>query len=99
MNLTHDLADNVLTFHLEGELNSYNSEEVEKQLDSIIQASTFNAIRMDMDKLVYISSAGLRIIVRLKQMYDDLALINVDDSVYSIFEMVGFNSILKIERK
>ena len=99
MTLTHDLSDNVLTFHLEGELNSYNSEEVEKQLDSIIQSSTFNAIRMDMDKLVYISSAGLRIIVRLKQMYDDLALINVDDSVYSIFEMVGFNSILKIERK
>ena len=99
MNLTHDLTDNVLTFHLEGELNSYNSEDVEKQLDSIIQASTFNAIRMDMDKLVYISSAGLRIIVRLKQMYDDFALINVDDSVYSIFEMVGFNSILQIERK
>ena len=99
MILTHDLVDNVLTFHLEGELNSYNSEEVEKELDSIIQASTFNAIKMDMEKLVYISSAGLRIIVRLKQMYDDLTLTNVDDSVYSIFEMVGFNSILKIERK
>ena len=51
-----------------------------------------------MGDLRYISSAGLRIIVRLKQNYDDTRLIRVPENIYSIFSMVGFQNIISIER-
>ena len=52
----------------------------------------------DFSKLIYISSAGLRIIVRIKQKYDDTSLINTPSGVYDIFKMVGFHNMIKIEK-
>ena len=51
------------------------------------------------DKLKYISSAGLRIVARLKQTYDDLTLVKMSDDVYDIFNMVGFTDMITIKRK
>ena len=96
--MNHKVENGTLTFFLEGELNSANSEEVEKEIDKIMAANTFNAIVLDMKDLKYTSSAGLRIIVKLKQQYDDTSLVNVPSDIYSIFEMVGFQNLLKIER-
>ena len=52
-----------------------------------------------MDNLAYISSTGLRIIVRIKQRYDDTILVKVPSGVYDVFDMVGFSNLIKIERK
>ena len=93
------LAENKkLILFFEGELNSYNAEDVEKEIDALLAKGRWETVVLDMKDLHYISSAGLRIIVRLKQRYDDLTLINVPDAVYEILEMVGFESLLKIER-
>ena len=93
------LAENKkLTLFFEGEVNSYNAEDVEKEVNALLAEGRWETIVLDMKDLRYISSAGLRIIVRLKQHYDDLTLINVPDAVYEILEMVGFESLLKIER-
>lgn len=97
--MKHSIENEVLTIFLEGELNSYNSEDVEKEIDSILGKGGFKSIKIDMDDLTYISSAGLRIVVRIKQQYDDTVLVKVPDGVYDIFEMVGFQNLLKIERK
>lgn len=92
------IENETLTIYLEGEINSYNSEEVEKEIDEITLKGGFKAIKLDLTDLRYISSAGLRIIVRLKQHYDDTSLVNVPKGVYDVFEMVGFNNLFKIER-
>lgn len=97
--MKNSIEKEVLTIYLEGELNSYNSEDVEKEIDAILKKGGFKSIVLDLNDLVYISSAGLRIIVRIKQQFDDTSLVNVPDGVYDIFDMVGFQKLIKISRK
>jgi len=94
-----NLENNALTIYLEGQLNSYNAESVEKEINDIIEGKNFTSLNLDFDNLKYISSAGLRIIMSLKQRYNDITLKNVHDDINDIFVMVGFESIIKIERK
>jgi len=93
-----NVDNSILTIVMEGELNSFNSEDVEKEIDGVLSQNDIRSIIIDMGDLRYISSAGLRIIVRLKQSYDDTRLIRVPDNIYSIFSMVGFQNIINIER-
>ena len=93
------IENGTLTLFFEGELNSFTSEAAEKEIDEILSKKGFESVRIDMDGLRYASSAGLRIIVRIKQQYDDLALVNVPNDVYEVLEMVGFHNLMKIQRK
>ncbi len=97
--MKHTVENDVLTIYLEGELNSFNSEDVEKEIDEIVESNSFDSIILNLKDLSYISSAGLRIIVRLKQRFDKTSLVKVSKNVYDIFEMVGFENIIKIERQ
>ncbi len=96
--MKYNVESNILTIIMEGELNSFNSEDVEKEIDGVLSQNDVRSIIVDMGDLRYISSAGLRIIVRLKQNYDDTRLIRVPENIYSIFSMVGFQNIISIER-
>ena len=93
------IENEILTLYFEGKINSSNAEDVEKESSAIMAKKGFKGIRIDMGNLDYISSAGLRIIVRMKQQYDDIVLINVPDGVYEILAMVGFPNLIKVERK
>ena len=97
--MKHIIEKEVLTIYLEGELNSYNSEEVEKAIDEVLANGGFKEIKIDMSDLVYISSAGLRIIIRIKQRYEETSLVNVPKGVCDVLDMVGFQNLMKIERK
>ena len=97
--MKHELKEKTLTLYFEGELNSFNSEDVENEIEKILNDNDdFKKLVLDLEKLRYISSAGLRIIVKLKQDNDDLKLVNVPEGVYDVFEMVGFQNIVEIER-
>lgn len=96
--MTHTLENGKLTIFLEGEINSFNSDVIEKEIQAIIASKGFDSIVLDVKDVRYISSAGLRIVSRLKQLYDDLSLINMSDDVYDVFEMVGFVDEMEIKR-
>ena len=53
---------------------------------------------MDSENLEYISSAGLRVILRLKKAEPSLKVINVSADVYEIFDITGFTEIITIEK-
>ena len=93
------LENDTLIIYLEGQLNSYNAEEVEKEINSIIDGQTFTHLALDFNDLKYISSAGLRIIMALKQRFNDIVLKRVPNDINDIFTMVGFHSIITIERQ
>lgn len=93
-----NVENETLTIFLEGTINSFNAEDVEKEVDGILKGNTFQKIVFDLEHLHYLSSAGLRIIVRVKQQYDDITLTKTPESVYEIFEMVGFQNIVKVEK-
>ena len=90
--------NDTLVLFFEGELNSFNSEEVENEIESITKANSFKSLVLDLENLNYISSAGLRIIVRLKQQYNDTSARKPTKSVMDIFKMVGFENLIKVEK-
>ena len=97
--MDHSIKNEVLTIFLKGKINSSNSEEVEQEIDEILAKNPFKSLIFDLDELVYISSAGLRILLRIKQENEDTKLVNASQPIYEIFEMVGFAKFLTIERK
>ena len=93
------VENDTLIIYLEGQLNSYNAEGVEKEINSIIDGQKFTHLALDFNDLKYISSAGLRIIMALKQRFNDIVLKRVSNDINDIFTMVGFHSIITIERQ
>ena len=90
--------NNVLTLYLEGELNSYNADNVEKEIEEIVNNEQFTKLILDFANLHYISSAGLRIILKLKQKYDDLHIEEVSLEVYDVLSMTGFTNIMDVKK-
>ncbi len=96
--MEYKLEKDVLTISIEGELNSVNSESVGEEIDKIIGNNSFKSLILDFDKVTYISSAGLRVILRLKQRYNDFSVINASLEVYDVFQMTGFTSMMTIKK-
>ena len=93
-------VDNKQTLHLyfEGELNSYNAGGIEKEIENITSNASFKSIVLDFENLKYISSAGLRVILKLKQKYENVSVINTSLEVYDTFQMTGFTNIMSISK-
>ena len=83
--------------NLSGRIDSNNISEIEnKILDSI---KDYNGeIVFDAKDLEYISSAGLRMILKVKKINDKTKVINCSSSVYEIFEMTGFSEMMDISK-
>ena len=96
--MRYDLKEEKLVLYLEGELNSYNAEGVEKEIDSTLQDKKFKSLVLNMENLRYISSAGLRIILKLKQKYDDVSIADASLEVYDILQMTGFTNIMTVKK-
>ena len=92
------VENGVLTINLIERVDSNNANDFEKEIDEIIEQSTFDELLLDGEKLAYISSAGLRVILRLKKKEPSLKVINVSSDVYEIFDMTGFTEVLTIEK-
>lgn len=93
-----ELTDNLLTLFFEGELNSYNADVMEKEIDEVLSSSKFQTLNLDFAKLHYISSAGLRIILKIKQKHDDSHVINANLDVYDVLQMTGFTNIMDVKK-
>ena len=87
-----------LTLYLDGELNSFNAEGVEKEIQKTLENQQFKSIVLDLENLKYISSAGLRVILKLKQNYNDVSVNNANLEVYDIFQMTGFTNIMPVHK-
>ena len=98
--MTFNIENETLTLFFEGELNSFNSEEVEKEVENILEQKGFKGIRIDMADLVYISSAGLRTLLVCKKAMPSqgrIVIRNANENVMEIFEITGFSNLLDFE--
>ena len=99
MNKVEFRTDNgILYICLEGRIDASNSSEVEAEINEVRKANQGLHLVLDADKLEYISSAGLRIMLRLRKEEPKLAIINVAPEVYDVFEMTGFSEMITIEK-
>lgn len=90
--------NNVLRIFLEGEVNSYNSENLGKEINEIVSKENFKRLDLDFSKVTYISSAGLRVILKLKQQFNDVEVVETSLDIYDIFSMTGFTNIMTVRK-
>lgn len=92
------VENNVLFLILEGRIDSANAAAVEAEITEVLAANPHGDVVADAEKLEYISSAGLRVILRLRKEESSLKIINVSPEVYEIFSMTGFSEMMPIEK-
>lgn len=88
-----------LTITVAGRIDTATSRELESVVNREINKCT--ELIFDFEKLDYISSAGLRILLGAQKLMgrNGMKVINVNETVNEIFEVTGFSYILDIERK
>ena len=95
MNIQKTLSGAALTVALEGRLDTTTEPKLEEELRDGITRLVF-----DVEKLEYISSAGLRVLLAMQKLMNqqgEMVLQNVNEAVMEVFEVTGFSDILRIE--
>ena len=98
MNVTYRLDKDILYIAVEGRIDASNAAAAEEKIFSIKKENPGKHVVVDADKLEYISSAGLRVILRLRKEEPKLAIINVAADVYEVFDMTGFTDMVTVEK-
>ena len=88
-----------LTILLPDKIFMGNVERTEAQIRSILDTIHFDTLKLDARELEYISSVGLRLLMRLNKEYEDLTIFNVQEPVYEILDISGFTSIMRVDRR
>ncbi|MBQ3728575.1 MAG: STAS domain-containing protein [Spirochaetales bacterium] len=87
-----------LTITLKGRIDTSNAASVEADIMKILADNPNLPVTVDCAALEYISSAGLRVIMKTKKAVRDTCLINVAPPVYEIFETTGFTELMDIRK-
>jgi len=98
LNIRKKQEDGTLTVTLEGAVDTHTApvllSEVEPMLDSL------TALTLDFEKVDYISSAGLRVLLTFEQILEEqeksMELIHVSEIIRDVFEVMGFTDIMNI---
>ena len=98
MNVTYRIDKDILYIALEGRIDASNAAAAEEQIFNIKNANQGKHTVIDADNLEYISSAGLRVILRLRKEEPKLAIINVAAGVYDVLDMTGFTDMVTVEK-
>ena len=98
MNVTYRLDKDILYIAIEGRIDASNAAEAEEKIFAVKNDNPGKHTVVDADKLEYISSAGLRVILRLRKEEPKLAIINVASDVYEVFDMTGFTDMVTVEK-
>ncbi|MBR6271893.1 MAG: ATP-binding protein [Lachnospiraceae bacterium] len=83
---------------LSGRIDSGNSAQKEEEILSLLAGQEGAAVRIDASELDYISSAGLRVLLRVRKAFPELSIEDVSSEVYEIFEMTGFTEMMAVKK-
>ena len=98
MTITTNWNDKALNIALEGRLDTMTAPELEEALNAALTDVT--ELTFDLEKLEYISSAGLRVLLSAQKTMNrqgSMKVTHVNEIISEIFEVTGFSDILTIE--
>ena len=98
MTIEKKLSGESLTLMVSGRLDTQTAPELENELDSVL--SGLKELTFDFTNLEYVSSAGLRVILKAQKAMNaqgSMKLTGVNDSIMEVFDITGFLDILTIE--
>ena len=98
MTIEKKINGEAVTLIVSGRLDTQTAPELENELDAVF--SGVKELTFDMSNLEYVSSAGLRVILKAQKamnMQGSMKLTGVNDSIMEVFDITGFLDILTIE--
>ncbi len=98
MTITRNMNGTVLEIALEGRLDTMTAPELEAELNQSMSGA--ESLVMDLGKLEYISSAGLRVLLsahKAMRARNGMIVKNPNEIVQEVLEVTGFADILTIE--
>lgn len=98
MNITKTKEGSALTVALEGRMDAISAPQLDEMLKT--EMETVTDLTLDLKKLAYTSSAGLRVLLSAQKTMNKkggMVIRNVSPEIMEIFDMVGFTDLLNIE--
>jgi len=99
MELEEKRVGNVAILTLNGRLDAYSSNELERSISALIDDGSVRLV-VNFDGVDYISSSGLRVMLaslkRLKKEEGDLKLACLKPYVKEVFDIAGFTQLFEI---
>lgn len=98
LKITKKIEDKALKFELDGRLDTITAPQLETEIKESIDGVV--SLILDFEKLEYISSAGLRVLLsaqKIMSVQGEMKITHVNQVVMEIFEITGFAEILTIE--
>ena len=98
MEIIKNTNGNELCVALEGRLDTTTAPNLEAEMNSSLDGIT--ALVFDFEKLEYISSAGLRVLLACQKKMNkqgSMKITKVNDVIMDVFDITGFADILTIE--
>ena len=92
------MEGNILKAPLSGHIDSANAPAVEAGIMQLRESCPHEGLILDLKDLTYISSAGLRMVLRLGKLEPSFRLINASPEVYEILDITGFTEMFSVER-
>lgn len=99
MQITKDANGSALTLALDGRLDTTTAPQLEAEITGGLNGVT--TLVIDMAKLVYVSSAGLRVLLKAQKIMNKqgtMTVKNASQEIKEIFEVTGFDELLNIEK-
>lgn len=101
MQIESHQQDEFLQIHVEGRLDAENAMNLEKTMEEAIHSGDFK-IKLEMGMVTYLSSAGLRVLLKFSQMLKNYSgsfqMINVSPAVQNVLEMTGMSKTMLAEQ-
>lgn len=98
MNIQQTRNGNELVMALEGRLDTVTAPELEAALKDALEG--VEELILDFEKLDYISSAGLRVLLvaqKTMSQQGSMKIRNVNEIIREVFDVTGFSDFLTIE--
>ena len=98
LNINQTIENGKAAFALEGRLDTITAPELEQALQEVLPGLT--ELTLDLEKLEYISSSGLRVLLssqKTMKKQGSMKVVHVNETIMEIFEETGFSEILTIE--
>ena len=99
MEIKQEKNGNELTIYLDGRLDTTTSPKLEQELKDSLDDNTKKLV-IDLEKLEYMSSAGLRVLLQAQKQMNkqgEMIVRSVNETIKDIFEVTGFSDILTVE--
>ncbi|MBD5519911.1 MAG: STAS domain-containing protein [Lachnospiraceae bacterium] len=98
MQIESNRTQGCLNLKLSGRLETSTAPELQAVIEKELEGT--DELKLDMEGIEYVSSAGLRVLLaaskEMKAKGGNMIVSNVNDDVMEVFEITGFKEILNI---